>query len=768
MGTLQHQLFQRPAFLHFRRWPLNVVFPDLNFITVHYAYFIFVCLVSSGIFWGASRPVGAVSYVDSLFLVVSAMSLTGLNTINLSTLNTFQQFLLFFLILIGSSIFVSAFVVWIRTHYFAKKFKHVAEQQRKRRQEERERDIDARRVELATTRRRRSSAGDGISMFRTFTHQSTRDRRASLSRYITMDPDPVVDDKESDEDYDVAPGSPLPRSRQRSGLGIPQSGSGLGSSVLGSDDVFVDEAVEPQVAHTRTHISFAPPRDTPSRPTTSSGLRNTLLNFQGVGASATPARSLTFSPAPTRIAADGNPATLPMISAPSVGRNSTFMFLTKSQREELGGVEYRAIRVLGWLVPAYYILWQLLGSIGLGWWMATHSSYTTQIRENGINPWWLGAFNTVSAFNNSGMSLLDANVQPFFDAYYVLITMSLLILAGNTMYPVFLRIILWLMRKVLDFLPERGRWAQMRATVDFLLEHPRRCYTNLFGRGQTLWLAGAVFVLNSFDWFFFEILNLGNSAIEAIPTGPRIMDGLFQAFAVRSGGFYVVNIATLRIGVQVLYVVMMYISAFPIALSIRNTNVYEERSLGIYAADMPGAGEDDSLSSRGERERERLTAKQFVTTQLRAQLAHDLWWLALAVWLISIVEYQSFEDQPANFSIFNVIFEVVSAYGTVGLSVGFPNVDYSFSGALKPLSKLIMCAVMLRGRHRGLPVAIDRAVLLKGEDVEEGEGRGIEEEDGMVGKTLGDLRRRSRLDLGWGPDRPGAGRRAMNEEAVEP
>jgi len=38
--------------------------------------------------------------------------------------------------------------------------------------------------------------------------------------------------------------------------------------------------------------------------------------------------------------------------------------------------------------------------------------------------------------------------------------------------------------------------------------------------------------------------------------------------------------------------------------------------------------------------------------------------------------------------------------------------NYSLSGAFSPLSKLIVCAVMLRGRHRGLPVAIDRAVLL--------------------------------------------------------
>lgn len=76
-----------------------------------------------------------------------------------------------------------------------------------------------------------------------------------------------------------------------------------------------------------------------------------------------------------------------------------------------------------------------------------------------------------------------------------------------------------------------------------------------------------------------------------------------------------------------------------------------------------------------------------------------------------------------------LVFELVSAYGTVGLSLGVPYVsrifphqvslshvarqaNYSFSGALRPLSKLIICVVMLRGRHRGLPVAIDRAVIL--------------------------------------------------------
>ena len=78
--------------------------PPLNFITLHYTYFITVCLITSIIFWGAATPFRSVSYTDSLFFTVSAMTLAGLNTVNLSTLNTFQQSLLLVLIILGSAV----------------------------------------------------------------------------------------------------------------------------------------------------------------------------------------------------------------------------------------------------------------------------------------------------------------------------------------------------------------------------------------------------------------------------------------------------------------------------------------------------------------------------------------------------------------------------------------------------------------------------------------------------------------------------------------
>lgn len=161
-------------------------------------------------------------------------------------------------------------------------------------------------------------------------------------------------------------------------------------------------------------------------------------------------------------------------------------------------------------------------------------------------------------------------------------------------------------------------------------------------------------------------MQIKNPRITTDTPGIEFIDGLFQALAVRAGGFYVVNIASVRVSLQVLYVIMMYISAFPVAITMRNSNVYEERSLGIYSDD-PGFDEQKygttgllqrflhlQLGSASQ------TKGYFVRQQLRAQLAHDIWWLVLAVWLIMIIENSQFVADPVVFSVFNVIFEVVS------------------------------------------------------------------------------------------------------------
>jgi Trk-type K+ transport system membrane component len=114
------------------------------------------------------------------------------------------------------------------------------------------------------------------------------------------------------------------------------------------------------------------------------------------------------------------------------------------------------------------------------------------------------------------------------------------------------------------------------------------------------------------------------------------------------------------------------------------------------------------------------------------------------------------DEEKKWFDVFRVIFELVSAFGGIGLTLGVPYVrevmlllswsmlirlgqdNFSFVGSFKPLSKLVVIVIMyvcylklgyrhdtddwpcvyrIRGRHRGLPVAVDRAVQLPKEMV---------------------------------------------------
>lgn len=107
--------------------------PPINYITIHYAYIIVTCLVASVIFYVSSDPGRSITYTDSLFLVISAITEAGLNTVNLSQMTMFQQFILWLLIVMGGSIFVSISTLWTRKRIFKQRFRSVAKEQRGRR-----------------------------------------------------------------------------------------------------------------------------------------------------------------------------------------------------------------------------------------------------------------------------------------------------------------------------------------------------------------------------------------------------------------------------------------------------------------------------------------------------------------------------------------------------------------------------------------------------------------------------------------------------------
>lgn len=438
--------------------------------------------------------------------------------------------MLFLLIIFGSSIFVSSAILHIRRRAFEKKFAELTEKRQRR--------LLMAQI-LSFSRSRRSSNLDG--------HEA-----AVASGAIRGRP---IHDAPADAEYMASFQSPE-RGRRRP------------TEAWDSTKRARDEANEEQNA---THIRFEDclPAVEHSDSRTRTIRRNRSSSFfegRGVGA-----RGLDNHPRHTvpldynlqsddgDVENDVSPSEEPSKMQKYIrsvngyiGRNSQFHHLSEKERKKLGGIEYDAICLLSWLVPLYFILFQLFGALGVGAWIQVNRPNTTlengeslpvisksagedlSNQPTGLNPFWVGAFFAVSAFNNSGMALLDANATALQTSYYCLLTLSFLILAGNTCFPPFLRLVLWSMKLLT---PKSPAWQVRRRTLEFCLDHPRRVYTNLFPMEETLWLVVSVIVLNSIDWIAFELLNLGNPVTEAIPPHFRVLDGLFQAFAVRSGGF---------------------------------------------------------------------------------------------------------------------------------------------------------------------------------------------------------------------------------------
>ena len=80
---------------------VDFLWRETNFFRLHVSAFVLVPLVLSGIFY-ASNGRFHIRYIDSLFLCYSAMTDTGLTTVNLSTLTAWQQVLLYLLLMLVS------------------------------------------------------------------------------------------------------------------------------------------------------------------------------------------------------------------------------------------------------------------------------------------------------------------------------------------------------------------------------------------------------------------------------------------------------------------------------------------------------------------------------------------------------------------------------------------------------------------------------------------------------------------------------------------
>jgi Trk-type K+ transport system membrane component len=220
--------------------------------------------------------------------------------------------------------------------------------------------------------------------------------------------------------------------------------------------------------------------------------------------------------------------------------------------------------------------------------------------------------------DNLGLTLTPDSMITFRDATWPMLVMSFLAFAGNTFYPCFLRLLIWTIYKIAP------ATSSLKESLRFLLDHPRRCYTLLFPSTATWILASILFALNFIDTLLIVVLDLDNPEVNSLPVGPRILAAIFQSASSRHTGTSTFNLANVNPAVQFSLLVMMYISIYPIAISIRMSESYEEKSVGIYAA-------EENLD-------EQKDSKTYLISHMRNQLSFDLWYIFLGVFCICIAE----------------------------------------------------------------------------------------------------------------------------------
>ncbi|EEP79126.1 hypothetical protein UREG_03972 [Uncinocarpus reesii 1704] len=732
-------------------WVKSIKF---NFIFFHYTYILGVTIVGSIYLY----PGGHLSYTDALFLAAGSATQSGLNTVDLNLISTYQQVGLWLGSMIANPIVIHSSVVFIRLRWFEKRFQHVvreAKMLRKTRTRTRSRavptDTDAaNRAEMGVRGRNitvlRNSEGQALGRF----IEENKRKSEGNSDHGNLTPTDGVSDQilPAEIEHSGAAEAPLDSStdstrpypaqygaehhisfvenqrRQTSALRIPSprefDRGGVPEAVDYGDTLMRrrtsrSDQGDPlkQLPSPRQHITIDEPNIARSRRATTFPPVNSRFtgdNDAAYNQEPTPEQRLrrrkgtlaSFFFFGTHVGARDAPY---LSWQPTIGRNSAFVDLSEDQKNELGGIEYRALKTLAYVLAGYFFFFHILGIVSLVPWIL-HTHWGKFVTRVGVGrPWW-AVFISGSAFNDQGFSLTPDSLASFYDAIFPLLLMTFLIIIGNTGFPCMLRFVIWLFWKI--FPKHTAIWEELH----FLLDHPRRCFTLLFPSSATWWLFWVLVILNGTDLILFIILDLHDRAVSSLPGGIRFVDGLFQAAATRTAGLSVVSLSALHPAVQVSYMIMMYISIYPIAISLRRTNVYEEKSLGIY------------YSGEEEEEEYEDPAKEpsYVGSHLRRQLGFDIWYIFLGLFVIAIVEGSRLQDDP-QFTMFAILFEVVSAYGTVGLSLGYPNTNTSFSAQFKVISKLVIIAMMIRGRHRGLPYQLDRAVLLPSEALHEKELR---------------------------------------------
>lgn len=284
---------------------------------------------------------------------------------------------------------------------------------------------------------------------------------------------------------------------------------------------------------------------------------------------------------------------------------------------------------------------ELLAAVILGaWWY----------RQMGPKGAWFGLFHSVTAFNNAGFDLFGdfrSMIGYAADPVVNLVVTSLIITGGLGFSVVY---DLW-----------KNRGDKRRLSV-----HSRLVITTTL----ILLVLGAV-LFASLEWGW---------ALKGLPLQGKLLASYFQSVSTRTAGFNTVDITALRPTTLFLIAILMFIGASPGSAGggIKTTTF----GLLILASRAVAKGRDDV----------EVYNKRIPFHQVYKALAI---FLLATLWVVLVTMTLTLTEKADFLTLF---FETVSAFGTVGLTMGFTP-DLSDAG------RMLIISTMFLGRLGPMTVA---------------------------------------------------------------
>ncbi|WP_206446536.1 potassium transporter TrkG [Agrococcus sp. KRD186] len=276
--------------------------------------------------------------------------------------------------------------------------------------------------------------------------------------------------------------------------------------------------------------------------------------------------------------------------------------------------------------------------------------------EDPLHALWLGVFHAVSSYNNAGFALFSDNLMGFVDDPFILLPLATATIIGGLGFPVIVQI--------LKHAPNPRRFSMHTWLV-------------LVGTGSLL-------VIGTLAIAVLEWNNPGSLGAHSPAT--RILDAFFHSVQTRTAGFNALDIGRFEPETLLVMDVLMFIGGGPAGtaggIKITTFGVL----LAIILAEVRG---DPAVTVFGKR-LSRAVHREAITVALLA--VGLVFGSTIVIMLLTHIDL----DQ--------VLFEVVSAFGTVGLSTGI-------TASVGTPSQLILIMLMFIGRVG--PITVATALALR-------------------------------------------------------